>query len=119
MGPIIKSVENPCKVEIFIAGDRFEAEDICRRYCDKIGLCATVTETAYVYRGGAEDGVVVGLINYPRFPTTEAKLVDTALNLAYRLLVGLRQGSFTIQSPSGAWFYSWRKEDGYTGNNPW
>jgi hypothetical protein len=119
MGPVIKTVDNPLKVEIFIAGHVGEAIDTCRNFCDNVGLCVTITETSYVYRGGQEPGIIVGLINYPRFPTTEQKMVDTALNLAYRLLVDLEQLSFTVQGPSGAYFYSWREVDGYKGNNPW
>lgn len=55
-----------CPVSIFIAGDFDEARDLCRAFCDEEGLCVTVTPTTYVYTGGEEDGVIVGLINYPR-----------------------------------------------------
>ncbi len=66
-----------CPVSIFIAGDYDKAHEICRAHCDAVGLCVTVTATSYIYTGGEEAGVIVGLINYPRFPSEPADAPDT------------------------------------------
>lgn len=87
------------RFDIFIAGDLAEAKRICARYCFEQGLCVTVEPTTYVYTGGREEGVRVGLINYPRFPATENELGETARRLADKLLEGLDQHSFTIVGP--------------------
>lgn len=98
-------------VSIFIAGSVWEAETICRDYCDAVGLCVTVTETAYCYTGGEEAGVIVGLINYPRFPSTPDAIWQRAEELAARLCTGLKQESYTIQAPDRTMWVSHRAED--------
>lgn len=106
------------KVEIFIAGDAEKARQICQKFCDDRGLCVTVTETTYVYTGGREAGVIVGLINYPRFPSDAAAIGDKAAHLALRLREGLGQESFTIQGLDWAHWYSWRDQDSGEDQNP-
>ena len=98
-------------VSIFIAGDRFRAEKYCREHCDDVGLCVTVTATNYVYRDGNEAGVVVGLINYPRFPKEAAEIWAIAEELGRCLRVALQQESFTIQAPDKTVWFSWREAD--------
>ena len=98
-------------VSIFIAGSVFEAETICLAYCDEVGLCVTVTETHYCYTGGEEAGVIVGLINYPRFPSDPAAIWTRAEELAARLCAGLKQQSYTIQAPDRTVWFSHREED--------
>lgn len=95
-------------VSIFIAGDAKLAAMICREFCDAEGLCVTVTPTTYVYTGGQEDGVIVGLINYPRFPKTPGAIYATANELAERLCQMLGQQSFTVQTPDAAFWTSYR-----------
>jgi len=95
-------------VSIFIAGDAQDAERICRAYCNEIGLCVTVTPTNYIYTGGNQTGVIVGLINYPRFPAEPREIWAKAEALAHKLREGLFQESFTIQALDRTAFYSWR-----------
>ena len=59
-----------------------EVKDFLQQYVNKVGLCVTVTPTTFVYKDGREDGAVIGLINYPRFPTTREKLKQTAEEIA-------------------------------------
>ncbi len=98
------------KVEIFIAGDYAKALDLCQAFCASIGLCVTVTPTCYVYKGGREDGVIVGLINYARFPVALSVLETKALQLANVLLVGLGQQSYTIQTGDLSTLYTNRPD---------
>ena len=62
------------------------ARKICQDYCDDVGLCVTVTETEFIYTDGNERGCLVGLINYPRFPSTPENILEHALALAKLLL---------------------------------
>lgn len=96
---------------IFIGGDSNKAEKICREYCDKKGFCVTVTPTKYVYSYGEEEGVIVGIINYPRFPKSKTDLRNCAVDLGKRLVAGLNQRSFSIQGPEETEWFSWRKEN--------
>ena len=98
-------------VRIFMAGDYDAARVICRHFCDKEGLCVTVTPTSYVYTGGEEAGFIVESINYPRFPKQVGLIYAAAHELAEMLRAGLMQQSYTIQTPDAAFWFSWREED--------
>ena len=98
-------------VSIFVAGNQDEARRICRQFCDEEGLCVTVTPTAYVYTGGEEAGVIVGLINYPRFPKGPSEIVQTATLLALELMHKLEQESVSVQTPDETLWFSIRSAD--------
>lgn len=74
-------------------------ENICQEFCDDIGFCVTVTHTKYVYTDGWEQGAIVGIINYPRFPSTEKTLENRTLLLATELMLKLEQKRITIDFP--------------------
>lgn len=96
------------RFDIFIAGDIAQAKQICRQYCFDVGLCVTVEPVGFIYTGGEEAGVRIGLINYPRFPTDAEKLRAVAHDLAGKLLVGLCQHSFSIVGPEQTEWFSRR-----------
>jgi hypothetical protein len=98
-------------ISIFIAGDILDAKRILKKYCHEHGCCVTVTPTEYIYTGGAETGVIVGLINYPRFPSTPEELTTKAVDLAQLLLNGLFQKSVTVQTPAQTLWFSQREEE--------
>lgn len=97
-------------VSIFVGGSAWEAETICRAYGDEVGLCVTVSETKYIYTGGETAGVIVGLINYPRFPSTPDAIWAHAETLALRLIEGLKQESASIQAPDKTVWISFRDQ---------
>lgn len=105
------SQTNSIPISIFIAGDFDTANEICQEYCDEVGLCVTVTETTYVYTSGNEAGVIIGLINYPRFPDVYINLVEKATQLGCRLREGLKQQSFTVQTAQQTVWHSWREDN--------
>ncbi len=72
---------------------------VCEDYCVEVGLGLTFTPTRFVYVGGGEPGVIVGLINYPRFPKEEAEIRSHAFVLAERLRVTLKQWRVSIEFP--------------------
>lgn len=86
-------------VEIFMAGDYLSACRVCRRYCMDVGLCVTVVPTTYIYTGGEEAGFIVGLRNYPRFPSTPQQIENHAATLADKLRDDLSQHSYMLVGP--------------------
>ena len=72
---------------------------ICQDYCDSVGLCVTVTDTNFIYTDGCEPGVIVGLINYPRFPCSRLQLRNKALALAGQLCSALKQCGVSVVFP--------------------
>lgn len=73
----------------------------CVNYCNKVGLCVTLTHTEFIYKNGTEPGVIVGLINYPRFPCEPADLYERAYALAEELKIVARQFRVTVVTPHG------------------
>jgi hypothetical protein len=92
------------RFDIYIAGDLAQTKQVCREFCMK-GLCVTVEPITYIYTGGQEDGVRVGIINYPRFPSDAESLRKTAHDLAVMLLDRLCQHSYSLVGPDiTEWF---------------
>lgn len=73
---------------------------ICRRYVHQDeGWCVTVTPTKFLYRGGDEDGVIVGVILYPRYPISHNLLKEKTIELAKMLRTELGQFRVTVVFP--------------------
>lgn len=79
--------------------DRVVVLNAIQKYVDSVGLCVSVTFTDYLYSGGNEPGVVVGLINYPRFPLASEQIRAHALVIAEVLLKLCKQLKATIVTP--------------------
>lgn len=111
MKPLIKRTRS-FPVTIFIGGKRLlPAQKILQEYCDTVGYCVTLKSTQYIYKDGNEYGFEVGLINYPRFPSDPTNIINKAIEIAEKLRVGLKQESYSIQTPDDTIWYSYRKED--------
>jgi hypothetical protein len=78
---------------------REEVRKIAQEYCDKVGLCVTLTDLEFIYTKGNEPGVAVGLINYPRFPASKKEIRKKALTLAEILKENLKQNRVSILFP--------------------
>lgn len=129
--PLIRKHVHSYPLTIFVAGDIERAKLLCREFCDAIGWCVTVTPTTYVYRGSTsddfgnitrgdyEDGVMIGIINYAKYPQHPAQLWDRAEHLAEFLVAGLYQHSCSIQGPSHTVHYEfgqfWEIEPSWKG----
>ena len=59
-----------------------EVKDFLQEYVNRVGLCVTITPTTFIYKDGRENGVIIGLINYPRFPSTREELENKAEEIA-------------------------------------
>jgi hypothetical protein len=96
--------------QIYIGGDLSDARRECRAYSYEVGECVTVEPVEFIYKGGAETGVRVGFITYPRFPLPPEELFGRAQALANRLLVALDQHSYSIVATDKTVFYSRRTD---------
>lgn len=74
-------------------------QDYIQRWVDEIGMCVTVTPTEYIYSHGREKGVIVGFINYPRFPVDNETMRMQALQLGDKLLKFCKQMRISIVFP--------------------
>ena len=87
-----------------------DVREICDKYVNDIKDCVTMTETEFRYVDGNEPGVIVGYINYPRFPRTNADIVKRALTLAEALMDGLGQNRVTVTTPNKSYMLESEKE---------
>jgi|ERR1035441_10277935 hypothetical protein len=71
-------------------------EKIIQDFTDAIGFCVTITPTRFIYKDGQEPGIIVGLINYPRFPLDTDSLKRRAIYIAQLLMQGCRQLKVSI-----------------------
>lgn len=97
-------------VDIFIAGSVADATRTCRQHCYEVGLCVHLVPAEFIYTAGAEHGVKVGLVNYPRFPSEPTALFDRAVVLAERLMDDLSQWSALVQAPDRTLWLTRRPE---------
>jgi hypothetical protein len=86
-------------VRLYLSGPIEVAKQLIRAECMREGLCVTVEPTLFFYTGGEEAGYVVGLLNYPRFPTTPEALRVRAHDLMLKLLDSTHQHSALMVTP--------------------
>jgi hypothetical protein len=86
-------------VQIFLAGDLSDIRRACRLFVMQ-GLCVTVEPTEFIYTGGSETGAAIRLVNYPRFPSDEATLMQKAEALAGELIEAACQWSALVVGPT-------------------
>ena len=83
-----------------------DVRNICDRFVNSVKDCVTITPTEFRYVDGMEPGVIVGYINYPRFPRKPEEIEDRAIQLAEELMVGLEQNSVTVTTPTQTYMLS-------------
>ena len=107
-------IKNKCEtrvLKIYIAGDKNLARQILQEYVMK-GACVSISDEEYIYTMGNETGIVVNVINYPRFPKDSITLLNDTILLAHLLLEKMYQGSCTVVDYGGqSYFISRRKDD--------
>lgn len=99
------------RYDIFIAGDLQQAKQVCREYCFDTGFCITIEPVDYIYTGGEESGMRIGIINYPRFPSDKDNLYLKTAQLAQKLMNRLCQQSYSIVGVDRTTWVSRRSED--------
>lgn len=85
--------------KIYMSGPIEQAKQVIRRLAMEDGICVTVEPTTFIYTGGEEQGFVVGLVNYPRFPTTPEAIAERAMDMALELRDELYQHSVMVMTP--------------------
>lgn len=98
-------------VQIYIAGDVAVAKQVCREFCMAVGLCVTVEPVDYIYTGGEEVGVRIGLINYPRFPSEPDAIWGKAKDLAEQVRTRLCQYSYALVATDRTEWVSYRQPE--------
>jgi hypothetical protein len=76
-----------------------DVRGVCDEYVNNIGDCVTITPTEYRYVNGSENGVVIGLINYPIFCKSKREIKKRAFILAEKLMISLNQYRVTVTTP--------------------
>jgi len=94
---------------IYVAGDIDTVRHKCRELTFPQGLCLTIEPVDYVYAGGCEAGVRVGLIQYPPFPEHENDLMRMAESVGIAVAEASYQWSFTIVTKNDCVYYSRKK----------
>jgi hypothetical protein len=95
---------------IYMSGPIDAAKQTLRAECLREGLCVTIEPTLFIYTGGEETGFVVGLANYPRFPSTPEAITQCAEKLIDALLGATHQHSAMLMTPETTRWVSQRKE---------
>lgn len=98
-------------VTVWMGGDYDKAKDSLRRQCFEKGLCVTLKRCDYVYTAGAEEGIEVGFVNYPRFPKSPQDITDRAKTVLVTLMDDVYQNSALLQTPTETVWYTRRPED--------
>jgi len=100
------------QITLWMAGDLATVHRVLREFCYAEGACFTVTPSKFIYTSGEEDGFAIGLVNYPRFPSTPevlwgraealARSLLPACNQRTCLLVGATETKWIVVEPPGA-----------------
>ena len=73
-----------------------EVEEILQNDCDTNGFAYTLTPTRFIYKNGNENGCIIGVINYPRFPRDKSWLKAKTYHLTQQLLKIFKQERISI-----------------------
>ena len=97
-------------IRLYLSGPIEVAKQMLREHVMVYPQCVTIEPTTFIYTGGEEQGYVVGLLNYPRFPSTPEELNVYAMNLAHRLLDRTFQHSAMVVTPNETVWITKRKD---------
>lgn len=95
---------------VYVGGDVGAGEMVCREICFPKGLCVTVMPCKYIFAGGTENGMRVGLIQYPKFPKSRDAILLQAINVGIKIAEANYQWSFSVVTPEQNIWFSRRKE---------
>ena len=82
-----------------IVHDYDEVNDVIDKWIKSNPDCVTITPTQFVYKDGWENGVIIGWIQYPRFPRSKEDIKGRAVKLGYLLMETFKQNRITITTP--------------------
>jgi hypothetical protein len=73
-----------------------EVREHVQQFCNDVKLGVTFTVTEFIYVDGGEPGVIIGLINYPRFPRPVEEVKNIATTLAKKLMTLCHQERVSV-----------------------
>lgn len=103
-------IETTYMVKIYMSGPIEIAKQVIRKYCMNVGLCVTIEPTTFVYTGGEEQGFVIGLLQFPKFPKNENTIDSIAVEMAKALIEETYQWSALIVTPTETRWINTRPE---------
>lgn len=77
----------------------FEIDKVIQEWCNEKKQCVSVTDTKFIYVDGNEPGIIIGFINYPRFPYEKQEILDRALELGEILRTKFGQYRVSVSTP--------------------
>ena len=81
---------------------KYAVESVVSKWCTEKRQCVTITPTKFIYvkndesGEGMEDGVIIGFINYPRYPLSQAEIRNRARELGELLMKTFKQYRVSI-----------------------
>jgi hypothetical protein len=117
---INSQVKLPCQINIYVGLRVGYTTEIVpkdtvvakiQELAKKRRVCITVTDTQFVYPTGMEPGLIVGLMQYPRFYRTWEDLRNVARNLVEELLQCARQIRIGEVESFGNWMTVYEREE--------
>ena len=73
-----------------------EISSVIQNWCTEKKQCVSVTPTHYLYVDGQEQGLIIGFINYARFPLSQAEIKNRAIELGKLLMKECKQYRVSI-----------------------
>jgi hypothetical protein len=77
-----------------------DAVEIIKRWCNERKQCVSITPTRFVYVDGQEPGLIIGFINYPRFPMNKEDILARAIELGESLRKHFKQFRVSVTTPT-------------------
>lgn len=108
--PMVETNAKSIKFEIYIGGDINQAKHNLAQLFSREDFCVSIDPTEFIYTGGRESGMIVRLINYPRFPRSHEELYEIAKDIAIDLIDYLGQSSCSIVGPNETIWFSRRQK---------
>lgn len=76
--------------------NRAEVSSAIKEWCVKKEASVSMTPTEFIYPHGWEPGLVIGFINYPRYPQSKAEIKNRAIELGTLLMKEFNQYRVSI-----------------------
>jgi hypothetical protein len=78
---------------------REHVDAFCSAFVEKNKIGVTVTETTFYYPGMIEPGYIIGFVNYPRFPKSDAQIWVLAYAFAEAYMIEFKQELCSLVAP--------------------
>lgn len=90
---------------LHIAGCYEDAVKEARRFAYNKGYCVQVHKCDYIYTGGMENGLLIRVIQYPRFYKEVTQIKEDFIAFSHSMGEVLYQKSFTVEFPDDTLYF--------------